>query len=85
MRKVLSNDRARRMLSLDVLSDKAVDRLIAIAKGEEVPPLPERPQAEIEPEAAANAAETAPSAETLSVAPPVEPEGEAAADPETSG
>ena len=83
MRKVLSNDRARRMVSLDVLSDKAVDRLVAIARGDEVPPLPERPQAEAVNEAAAEApAEPAPTA-SLSVA-PSEPEGEAATNETTS-
>jgi trigger factor len=79
MRKVLNTDNARRMVSLDVLSDKAVDRLLAIARGEEVPPLPEQPQAE--------AAETgAASAEDLSVAAPAqpdEPETEATASTES--
>ena len=81
MRKVLSNDRARRMVSLDVLSEKAVARLVAIAKGEEVPPLPEKPAAGAEAETAAPA-DAEP--ENLSVAPPAETEGEAAASTESS-
>lgn len=91
MRKALAGDRGRRMVSLDILSDKAVARLVAIAKGEEVPPLPERPaapaeasaSAPAEPEASAGA-EPADLTENLSVAPPAEPESEAAASPETS-
>jgi trigger factor len=81
MRKVLADDRARRMVSLDVLSDKAVARLVAIAKGEEVPPLPEKPAAE----AAAETAVPIPAeTENLSVAPPAETEDEAAASTESS-
>jgi trigger factor len=93
MRKVLSSDRARRMVSLDVLSDKAVDRLLAVAKGEELPPLPERPHThdhdhdhthehgEAEPEASAGAEPAV--TENLSVAEPAQPEGEAAASTES--
>jgi FKBP-type peptidyl-prolyl cis-trans isomerase (trigger factor) len=78
MRKVLTSDNARRMVSLDVLSDKAIERLVAIAKGEEVPALPEPAEAAA-PEAPA--AEAAP-IEDLSVAAPAqadEPETEATA------
>jgi trigger factor len=38
MRKVLASDDSRRMLAVDLLSDKAVERLVAIGKGESVPP-----------------------------------------------
>jgi hypothetical protein len=91
MRKVLGTDRARRMVSLDVLSDKAVDRLVAVARGEEVPPLPERTHdhdhthththAEGEPEASAGAEPA--TAEDLSVAQADQPESEAAASTES--
>jgi trigger factor len=39
MRKVLSSPRSREVLELEMLTDKAVDRLKAIARGEEVPAL----------------------------------------------
>jgi trigger factor len=39
MRKVLSSPRSRELLELEMLTDKAVDRLKAIARGEELPPL----------------------------------------------
>lgn len=38
MRKALSTDDSRRMLAGDLLTDKAVERLVAIGKGEAVPP-----------------------------------------------
>lgn len=81
MRKVLSSESARRMVTLDVLSDKALERVAAIAKGEEVPPLP----AALPAEAAAEPAADSQTAETLSVAPAAEPAGEAAPSTETSG
>lgn len=40
MRKALSTDAARRSLTVDMLSDRAMQRLMAIARGEEVPALP---------------------------------------------
>jgi trigger factor len=40
MRTLLAADDSRRMLAVDLLTDKAVDRLVAIAKGEDVPPPP---------------------------------------------
>ena len=43
MRKMLSSDESREMLAIDLLTDKAVERLGAIARGEPVP--------ELEPEA----------------------------------
>jgi hypothetical protein len=39
MRKVLSSPRSRELLEIEMLTGKAVDRLKAIARGEEVPPL----------------------------------------------
>ena len=39
MRKVLSSPRSRELLELEMLTDKAVGRLKAIARGEELPPL----------------------------------------------
>ena len=82
MRKVLSNERARRMVTLDVLSDKAMERMAAIARGEAVPDLPAAPAAPAE--AVAEPAAEAQAPETLSVAPAGEPTGEAAASTETS-
>ncbi|MCC7358647.1 MAG: trigger factor [Anaerolineales bacterium] len=37
MRKALASEDSRRMLAVDLLTDKAVARIIAVAKGEEVP------------------------------------------------
>jgi trigger factor len=48
MRKVLQSEDSRRMLAVDILTDKAVERLIAIAKGEAVPPPAPQGQAEID-------------------------------------
>ncbi len=58
----LGTDQGRRMISMDMLTDKAIDRLMAIARGDEVPPLPaagSQPAAEAQP-----AAETEPAGET---------------------
>jgi trigger factor len=38
MHKVLSTDESRRVLAVDLLTDTAVARLVALAKGEDVPP-----------------------------------------------
>ena len=43
MREMLLSERAQRMVALDLLTDAAVDRLIAIARGEEVPALDSPP------------------------------------------
>jgi len=45
MRRLLSTDQARGSLALDVLTDKALERLAALARGEDVP-LPGTPTAE---------------------------------------
>jgi trigger factor len=55
MRTALSTDAARRSLTVDMLSDRAMQRLMAIARGEEVPALPAQtpdPEAPVENNAA---------------------------------
>ena len=72
--KALSTTTGKRSIALDLLTEKAVERLVAIAKGEG-PPLPEASQPAPPEEAEAMASETEP--------PAVEsPESEAASDPE---
>jgi trigger factor len=40
LRKAIDNPAGRRTLTLDLLTDKAIRRLVAIARGEDVPPVP---------------------------------------------
>jgi len=40
LRKAIDNPAGRRTLALDLLTDKAIRRLVAIARGEDVPPVP---------------------------------------------
>lgn len=64
MRKLLSTEDSREMLEVDVLTDKAVDRLAAVARGETVPP----PLHEFTAAAEAPAAEPAATAEATPAA-----------------
>ncbi len=52
MRRLLSTDQARGSLAMDVLTDKALDRLAAIARGEEVPLPPTEEAQSVETESA---------------------------------
>jgi trigger factor len=40
LRKAIDNPAGRRTLALDLLTDKAIRRLVAIARGEDIPPVP---------------------------------------------
>ena len=64
-RKMMSTDPARRSVRYDLLSDKAVQRLVAIAKGEN-PPLPGSIEILSEASEPDSAAETAPIVEAAS-------------------
>jgi len=66
MRRLLSTDQARGSLALDVLTDKALERLAALARGEEVP-LPAEDEAPAETQSAeTGAAEAVTEGETTS-------------------
>ncbi len=59
LRRFFQQPTARKRIALDLLTKKAVDRLVAIARGE----VEEAPSAEAQPEPAVSAAEEAPAAE----------------------
>ncbi|MDF1500695.1 MAG: trigger factor [Anaerolineales bacterium] len=48
LREAFESENSKRRIALDLLTEKALDRLIAIAKGEGVPPEPEEPPRETE-------------------------------------
>jgi trigger factor len=85
MREILARDRSREMLSLDLLTDLAVDRLTAIARGDEVPPIPADDDGADGDEAAAEPSEPAEPEASLEAAPAAdEPEAGEAASEETA-
>jgi trigger factor len=57
MRQFLASDNSRRSITVDMLTDKAVKRLAAIARGEDIPP----PSEATEPTATESATEATPS------------------------
>jgi trigger factor len=84
VRESLDTDRGRQMIALDVLSDAAMERLMAIARGEAVPELPAAeapaaPAAETPAEATAEA-EPAPAETALTAQPASEPAAEPGSD-----
>jgi len=74
VRKAIASESFRSSLALDVLNDKVVNRLVALAKGEDIP-LPAAAASATEPETTAAEPEvTAAATEPEVTAPPAEPE-----------
>ena len=86
MRKALSSESGRQMVSLDLLTDKAIERLTAIAKGEVVAEAPEDgSRAEEAPAETSGAAEAEPVAEARPAEGEAQPEAEAMPVAEAAG
>ena len=80
LRDMMRNGPGRAVLESQILNDKALDRLLAIVRGEELPPLPE-PVAET---AAVEADESAPEAEEAAPAETVAPSAEDESTPDSA-